>query len=260
MDILNYIEDVYKYYSLFALIYTRIITCLYTITVFRKEMITTKVLISLSGVLSFIVLSQTNSIALDDKAPLFLMMFCQFVIGFALGLTVNFIFEAFQGAGQFISTQIGLSIGSLIDNRIGFITPLTEFYYMLIALLFFMTNGHLMIIEILIKTFQAVPLQSIELHKVLSACLRESHKIFVIMLLLSAVILMCVLTTNLTIAVLSKFSPQFNVFSVGINIQLILGLLILYFTFYEIVRFTNLNLHEYLNSIASGFLRGHYVR
>ncbi len=260
MDLLNHIEDIYKYYALFALIYTRIITCLYTITVFRKEMITARVMISLAAGISFILYPQVANVSFDDKAPLFLMMFCQFVIGFALGLTTNFIFEAFQGAGQFISTQIGLSIGSLIDNRIGLITPLTEFYYLLIAILFFMTNGHLMIIEILVRTFHVLPLQSFDLHNVLSASLKESKTIFVVMLLLSAVILMCVLTTNLTIAVLSKFSPQFNVFSIGINIQLILGLFIIYLTFYEIVQYSSLSLHEFLNHIATGFLGGHYVR
>ena len=49
--------------------------------------------------------------------------------------------------------------------------------------------------------------------------------------MLSMSIIVAILITNFTLATMTRFAPQFNLFSIGINMSLIIGLILLYFTY-----------------------------
>jgi flagellar biosynthesis protein FliR len=49
------------------------------------------------------------------------------------------------------------------------------------------------------------------------------------------------------LAIMTKFAPQFNLFSIGINMQVVLGLLCIYLTYHLFVDGSTKVIHENMN-------------
>lgn len=206
-----------------------------TFVLFRRELITSRMVISLAFVLSLYVILAYTGRPLDYDVlslGMLVQMLFQSFIGLISGLILNLVFEVFVSAGQVISTQIGLSMASLIDQRFGYITSLTHFYIMVSTLLFLFLNGHLFAIKAIIDSFTVLPVyQEIIPVNTLEAIFSYAGVIFSGGILLSITIIIVLLLTNIALAVMTKFAPQFNLFSIGINMQLIIGLICIYITF-----------------------------
>lgn len=138
----------------------------------------------------------------------------------------------FLAAGQIISTQVGLGMASLFDARMGSITALSQFYLFTALLMFLLLNGHLILIKMVLDSFTALPLNhTFSINQLITDIINYSAIIFSASLLLSIAIIIAILTANTTLAVMSRFAPQFSLFSVGVNITLIFGLICVYLTF-----------------------------
>lgn len=239
MDILNLLPSVYEKFILYTLIFARISTMLTTFILLHRDMITTRIILSLSSILSFYVLLlyPPKQFGYDYfSLQMLIQVMTQMFIGFVSALILNIVFEVFVALGQVISTQIGLSMASLIEPRLGMITSLTHFYVILISLIFLFLNGHLFILKVLVDSFVTLPLfyQFVSQHAMMDI-LNYSSIIFSGSIVLSITIIITILLTNIALAVVTKFAPQFNLFSIGINISLIIGLLLIYLTFSTLV-------------------------
>ena len=83
----------------------------------------------------------------------------QFLIGAALGLTMQVAFAAIDAAGEFIGQQMGLGFAMLYDPRAGGNAVVVSRYLNTIAMLAFLVfDGHLQMISALVTTFQSVPI------------------------------------------------------------------------------------------------------
>jgi|SRR5579885_162758 flagellar biosynthetic protein FliR len=235
MDIVKLLPVIYEKFILFTLIFTRIAALLSTFVLFRRELITSRLVISLSIILSLYVLLAYagKSIVYDVfSIDLLIQMLFQSFIGLVTGLILNLLFEVFVSAGQIISTQIGFSTASLIDPRFGYITSLTHFYMIVSTLLFLILNGHLFAIKAIVDSFNVLPLyKEIIPANLLIDVLNYAGVIFSGAIMLSITIITVLLLTNIALAIMTKFAPQFNLFSIGINMQSIIGLICIYVTF-----------------------------
>lgn len=234
--------------------FTRISAFLSTFILFRRDSITLRITISLSAILAvYVVLIDPTKQASTDvlSIPIFIQMLYQVFIGFISALILNIIFEVFVALGQIIATEIGLSIASLMDPRFGGITSLTHFYVITTSLIFLLLNGHLFALKAIVDSFVALPLYHTFVPKTLiTDILTYSSIIFSSSVLLSITIIMTVLLTNISLAVMTKFAPQFNLFSIGINITLIIGLFSLYLTFDVLVEKTMVLIQEGLQFLT----------
>jgi flagellar biosynthetic protein FliR len=238
MDIVSLVPVVFERLVIFILIFSRIVTLFSTFIVFSRHYVNPRIIISLTTILSIYV------VCLDTKypkyelfsIPMMVQLFFQIFVGFTAGFILNVILEIFTAVGQIISTQIGFSMITLIDPRFGTITPLTLFYSYVGILIFLFLNGHLVAIKFILDTFQVLPLNASMIPKdTIISVLKYSNVIFQASILLSMTIITCILLTNLTMAIMTRFAPQFNIFSIGINITIIFGLLVIYLTFLLLV-------------------------
>jgi flagellar biosynthetic protein FliR len=234
LEILGVLTQIYPKFSIFVLIFTRLFAFFYTFSMFRREMASMRLLITLSFVLScYVLMLSTFADVTDNLLSLifFLHAMVQFVIGFASGLIMNIILEVFSAIGQIISTQIGLSAASLFDPKFGVITSLTHFYVMVGTIIFLEMNGHLMMIDTLVKSFTALPVGVLITQFYGSSIASFSAIIFSGSILVSITVIAAVLMTNIAMAFISKFAPQFNLFSIGLNLTILIGLLCITLSF-----------------------------
>lgn len=235
MESLSFIPDFYDRFIVFMLIFARVSTMLTTLVFFRKLIFSTRVIAAFSAIISiYILINDPTKQLSNDLYSLntVISILYQVLIGLMTAIVVNLILEVFLFMGQIISTQIGLNIISVLDPGIGVVTGLSQFYMNTAIFIFLMMNGHLFVIKTIAESFNYLPVYHFFspnnlFHNILS----YSGIIFSGSLLISMTVIITMILTNLSLAVMTKFAPQFNIFSIGIILLLLIGMVTVYLNF-----------------------------
>lgn len=155
--------------------------------------------------------------------------FQQLLIGAALGLVVRIAFAAIQTAGEFIGLQMGLSFASFFDPATGAnTTVLSRFMNNMALLLMLAVNGHLIMLAVLVRTFEVLPI-SLQPNDTngWGVLLEWSSQIMVSGMLLALPLIIVLLTITLALGILNRTAQQLSVFAVGFPVSLMTGLVLL---------------------------------
>ena len=80
------------------------------------------------------------------------------VIGLSLGFAVRVVFAAVEFAGELIGLQMGLNFAGFFDPlSASTATAASRFFGTIVAWLFIVINGHLLVIAALVQSFAAFP-------------------------------------------------------------------------------------------------------
>lgn len=152
----------------------------------------------------------------------------QILIGMALGLCMHLIFAATKMAGEFVGLQMGLGFASFFDPVTGVSTSELSRLFNLVAMLVFLTvNGHLLMIDGLMRTFDFLPVGAFLDPNGWGALLEWSGQIWVSGILLALPLIIVLLAINLAMGILNRTAQQLSVFAVGFPVTLITGLVVL---------------------------------
>jgi flagellar biosynthetic protein FliR len=153
----------------------------------------------------------------------------QLLIGAAMGFALQMVFGALVLGSQSLAMSTGLGFASMVDPLNGVHVPVVgQHYLMLASLIFLALDGHLVLIQVLVDSFQTLPLGTTGLSRAsLWALLGWAGRMFAggVMLALPAMISMLLL--NLAIGIVSKAAPQLNLFAVGFPVMLLTGLMVI---------------------------------
>jgi flagellar biosynthetic protein FliR len=157
------------------------------------------------------------------------VVFSEMVIGLLLGLTMQFVFEAAQFAGQVVGVQTGFSLITLLDPQTQADTPvLAVFQQMIVLMIFFQLNVHHWLLRGLAASFQLVPPGASLAHMLAGAAvLQAAGRIFLIGLEIAAPVIVATVVADIALGFLGKASPQLPVVLVGLSVKNILGLAVL---------------------------------
>lgn len=187
------------------------------------------------GVFITLVLAPTlpppPEIAIDSWQGLFVLV-QQILIGISIGFVVRVAFAAIDVAGEIIGLQMGLGFASFFDPQsAGQSLVLARFFNLLAVLVFVTVNGHLLLLDILAGSFHslpvgATPLANAGFHSVAAF----GSTAFAVGLQLALPLIAIMLMTNLALGILTRASPQLNIFAIGFPITLSIGLVALNFS------------------------------
>ncbi|MEM5439637.1 flagellar biosynthetic protein FliR [Paraburkholderia diazotrophica] len=153
----------------------------------------------------------------------------QFLIGVALGFTMQMVFAAVEAAGAFMGMSMGLGFATFFDPHAAGSTDVMSRFVNMIALLTFLAlDGHLQMLSALLQTFQSLPVAA----NVLGAngwrvLVGWGSTVISAGLLLSLPVVTALLITNLALGILNRAAPQIGVFQVGLPVTVITGLLLI---------------------------------
>jgi flagellar biosynthetic protein FliR len=108
-----------------------------------------------------------------------------------------------------------------------------KFYGLLTTVLIFATNAHLVILQGFLRTFSTMPLDgSINLSTLGTSLIHGLTSMFIAALQIGAPLIAVLFLSDVALGMLSRISPQLNIFSVSfpLKIMLTLGLVGLSFT------------------------------
>lgn len=151
----------------------------------------------------------------------------QVMIGAALGFILKLVFEAVSFGGQFVSQAMSLGFAETVNPGVGGTTPvISQFYTMLVTLLFLVMNGHLQLISLLADSFRTMPVgdKGIGPDGLWGVLTFASH-LFAGAVRVALPALTAVLVVNLGFGAISRSAPSMNLFAVGFPITICLGVL-----------------------------------
>ncbi len=159
-----------------------------------------------------------------------IVTFHQVLIGIAIGFTVTLIFGALVTGGQIIAQLMGLGFASMMDPQNGVSVPVVgQFYTILATLVFLILNGHLILLDLLVSSFQTLPVAEYGLspEKIWELVL-WSKWLFVAAVIIALPAITALLLVNIAFGVMTRAAPQLNIFAVGFPITILLGFVIMF--------------------------------
>lgn len=153
----------------------------------------------------------------------------QLMIGISMAFLVQILFQIFILAGQMIAMQMGLGFASMVDPANGvFVAIISQFYLMLTTLVFMAMNGHLVAIEVLVESFQVLPVSTEWQFNGIYHIAASGSWLFASAVFVALPAVTAILTINFAFGIMTRAAPQLNVFSLGFPFTMLMGLLILW--------------------------------
>ena len=209
----------------------RISAMLVAMPVIGTRLVPTRIKVVISFAVSIVAIPLLPDLPQFEALSLQALMISmqQVLIGLAMGFTLQLVFAALMIAGEAIAMSMGLGFASMIDPTNGVNVPVISQFFMIIGTLLFLSlGGHLMLIQLIVSSFQSLPISTEGLQ-------REGYwsivvwgsQMFIGALWLAIPALISMLVITLSLGVMTRAAPQLNIFSVGFPVTMFLGFIIL---------------------------------
>ena len=204
--------------------------------IFSTGFIPTRIRSALAVLLSIAIIPQLDSIdpGYDPISfGMLLLIVEQIIIGVVLGFVMQLIFAAAVAGGHIVGMQMGLGFAQMQDPSTGINVPvISQFYNLMAVLLFLSLNGHLVLIEILVSSFSLMPIGAgIYAPATFEALVKAGALIFSDAIVIALPAVISLLMINITMGVITRATPQMNIFAVGFAITIISGFVVILISF-----------------------------
>ncbi|MDF1484226.1 flagellar biosynthetic protein FliR [Ramlibacter sp. H39-3-26] len=152
----------------------------------------------------------------------------QVIIGFVLGLAFHLIVAAFMVLGYIVSSQMGLAMALMNDPMNGTSSDVvSSLIYLLVILVFFAVDGHLVLAGVVGASFRAWPVGGGISQIALQTLPAAVAWVFSAALLLATPIIFSTFVVQIGMGFLNRVAPTFNLFSLGFSLITVFGLFVL---------------------------------
>ncbi|SHM11055.1 flagellar biosynthetic protein FliR [Caldanaerovirga acetigignens] len=150
-------------------------------------------------------------------------------VGFLMGFIVFIMFSAVYILGEIVDFEMGFGIVSVLDPQINTQVPiLGNFFYILTILIFLSINGHHVLLGMLIRSFEVLPLGASGLTKNLLYIILESfYGMFEAGVKMSLPLIFSTFLADFALGIMARTVPHMNVFIVGLPFKIVIGILFL---------------------------------
>lgn len=152
------------------------------------------------------------------------------ITGLLIGYMANICSYILNFTGQIIDMEIGLSMVNVLDPVSKVQTTISGNYYSyMVMLMMIVTNMHHFVLIAIFDSFKLIPIGeavlSGNLYKIM---LRFMGDYFIIGFRIMLPIFTAILVINVILGILAKIAPQMNMFVIGMQLKIMIGLFILY--------------------------------
>lgn len=209
----------------FILIFIRISAAFAVLPIFKHKAIPGTLKAGLALALAFLVAPSvpvSTFLKTGTIADYLLMGLSETVCGLLMGFAGQFIFYAVEICGRILGLQSGLSIVATIDpNNEGQSDVLTQIYELLTMLVFLSIDGHLMMLETLRASFDAVAVGSLSLDgKLAEWSVSQAGIVLGRGIQLAAPMMATLFLSDVALGILTRVAPTMNVFVLGFPLKI----------------------------------------
>lgn len=149
--------------------------------------------------------------------------------GAIMGFFANIAYQIISFAGQIIDMDIGFSMVSEIDPITSIETTITaNLYSNLVLLMMMITNLHHYFLQAIIDSFKVIGLGTANINPGFYQLMgRFIFEYFLIGFRIVLPVFTAILIVNTILAIFTKIAPQMNMFVIGMQIKIFVGLIVL---------------------------------
>lgn len=185
------------------------------------------------SVLLYQVLTPAPALEYDSLLGYAVIVCKEAVTGLLMGFVVNICNSIINLAGSIIDMEVGFSMVTLMDPATKQQTTVSgNFYQYMVMLLLVVTGMYQYILKAFVESFTLIPINgAVFKAEALMATMLQFMTDSVILGFRICLPVFCVmLMLNAVLGILAKISPQLNMFAVGLQLKVFVGLAIMFFT------------------------------
>ena len=214
------------------LIFVRIGAIFLTAPVISSSRIPLQIRAALSIVIAFMLqpLVAPGGVHVGDSLFVFaLLLGKEAIIGLLIGYAANLIFSIVQMTGEMQDIQAGYGFAGVVDPNISHGSAiLGQFQMVLMWLIFFVVNGHHVMLSAIADSFSAVPVGKFNYNPEIAVYMFHlAGTLILIALRIGAPVIGAVLLTDLALGLIQRTAPQLNLIAVGFQVKTTVAILAL---------------------------------
>lgn len=153
------------------------------------------------------------------------------ITGLLIGLAANICNSIILFSGNIIDMDIGLSMATVFDPTTSSQVTITgNLYQYLILLLMIVSDMHHVILRAVVDSYELIPIngQVFDWDNLLSSMTTYMGDLFNIGFRIVLPVFICIMILNCILGIMAKVAPQMNMFSIGMQMKVLVGLSVLF--------------------------------
>jgi len=220
----------------FLLIFTRVSCFVFIAPFFSMKNTPSRVRIGISfftAMLLYQTLTPAEAVIYDTVMEYALIIMKEAIAGLLLGFGANICTSIVNFAGSVADMETGLSMAQLMDPTTKENSSITGVVYRNVLMLMMVATGmYRYLLGALADSFTLIPVNGavFQSEKLLNTMITFMSDYIIIGFRIVLPIFCVVLLLNAILGVLAKVSPQMNMFAVGLQLKILVGLSVMFFT------------------------------
>ena len=219
-------------FTYFLLILARMSGCIFFNQLFGRGNIPALLKTSLSLFLAITVYGMIptgGDMVIGSVIEYALLIAKEIFIGYLIGYIINLFFGTVVIGGEIMDMQIGMSMSKIYDPSSNLSMGISgSFLNVILMLIFLSANGHLTLIQIFITSCKLIEVGNFSIPKDLLFNMVELFRqVLILALKLSMPVMAVEIILEAGIGILMKAIPQIQVFSVNVQLKILVGLLLI---------------------------------
>ena len=226
----------YNYLEYFLLILVRMASFIYAAPFFNIQGVPRQVKTALALFLALIVYHVTPGYSVPEYHSVIaysILVLKEAIAGVVIGFGANICTTIMMFAGRIADMELGLSMVQLFDpasnETVGFTGLLYQYSITLVMMITYM---HHFFIRAIVETYTLIPVGQVRFSsdKIMTSIITFFGDYMMIAFQLCLPIVASIMLMNVVLGILTKTAPQINMFSIGIQLKILVGMTILFIT------------------------------
>ena len=247
----------------FLLVLVRVSFFIYVAPFFAMSNTPRRVKIGFAIFISYLLFQSLdhNEVVYNSVLGYAIIVLKEALTGLLIGWGAQLCMTVASFAGSIADMEVGLSMVSLMDPTTRENATFSGVFYQYVFTLFLIISGmYRYLLQALIDTFTLIPVGGAVFHmdSLLESMIRFMRDYIVIGFRICLPVFCVMLLLNCTLGILAKVSPQMNMFAVGMQLKLLIGLAVLFIAISLLSDVTN-SVSREMKQIVVYMIKGMYA-
>ena len=222
------LDDVVQILATGLIPFLRISALLLAAPLVSLRVVSVRIRVVVALVLTVFIYPTLDLPAIDPvSAPGLMLITRELLIGLLFAVVLQVVNAALVVAGQTLSMSMGLGMAQTVDPNIGRVPVLASFLVVMSTLIFLSIGGHLILIELILMSFEFMPIGSnINFIETVANFTKWTAMVFLGAVLIALPIMLTMMLVNVCIGIVTRAAPALNIFAVGFPAMLLAGLVL----------------------------------
>lgn len=220
-------------FEYFLLILVRVASCIFAAPFFNTRGVPTRSKVGVAGCIAIMLISilPEQNLTYTGIMEYGIIVMKEGITGLLIGFSASICNSIVLFAGREIDMQMGLAMAQEFNPLTQMPESITgNFYNYLVMLMLLVTNMYQYVIRAVCKSYQLIPIngQVFQWEYLAEGFIRYMSSLVTIGFRITLPIFACMMLLNCMLGVMAKVAPQMNMFAVGMQLKVLLGLAALF--------------------------------